>query len=156
MKKILFIALYILFHLFILREVRTGLFNLQMRGAQLDKVEQIPDLYIMNLHTRLIYFEYESDDYHKVWHYKMQFGMFFLIAMIALIAIEAGWRYYLILIGTHFAVMIISSVILIFGIHQNVMFLSISDLLSRYFIPFCSIGIASFAYLDTHRNTPST
>jgi hypothetical protein len=154
MKKFAFIALYILFHLFILREIRTGIFDLQMRGAQLDRVEAIPDLSIMNLHTRLIYFEYESIDYYKVWHYKMQFGLFFLIAMIALIALGAEWRYYLILAGSHFAVMLISSVILIFGIHQNVMLLSISDLLSRYFIPFCSIGIASFAYLDTHRNTP--
>lgn len=147
-KKITLITLYLLFHLFVMRDVRTWMFSSQFDADLIERVENSTNLRFEILDIRLVYFEYEKDDFHKFWHYKVPFGSFFLIGMVGLIVLNARRHYYFILIGIHVLVLLICSIIFMMDIAQYYQLLIITDLLSRYLIPLCSIGIIPLAFLE--------
>lgn len=152
-KKSAFIVAYLLIHLFILRGVRTELFAVQVELGNFETVSQkIEGLSVQKLGTRLVHFNYEQPDFQKVWQYKLPLGFYFLIAMLALILIGAELRFFYLLLAVHISVLIISAAILVWGMYASVWLLSVADLLSRYFIPFGSVGIACFAFINKRQH----
>ncbi|MFD2532777.1 hypothetical protein [Gracilimonas halophila] len=148
MKKTVLVTIYILFHLFVLREIRTNMFAWQTQTFVSDGVPQIEEVSINNLGTRLVYIEYETEDFQKIWHYKFPFGFFFLLGMIGLILIGSNKNFYLILTAIHLIVAIIAGFIFYYLIDQSVWWLAVCDMLSRYFIPLASIGIIPLSFLE--------
>ncbi|MEX0723187.1 MAG: hypothetical protein WD357_00610 [Gracilimonas sp.] len=147
MKKIALVGLYILFHLFILREPRTTLFSWQTEGFVQNKVEAIDQVSVKELGTRLIYVEYQTDNFEKILHYKFPFGFFFLLGIIGLILIGSDKGFYIILIGIHAFMIIVASLTFSLFVSQGVWSLVVCDMLSRYFIPLSSIGIIPLSLL---------
>lgn len=148
MRKVVFVSIYILFHLFVLREVRTPLFGLQTDSLVKENITEVEHVSVSDLGTRLIYLEYKNDEFQKIWHYKFPFGFFFLLGMIGLIIIGSNKNFYLILIVIHLFTAIIASLVFSFFIFQSVWWLTVCDMLSRYFIPLSSIGIIPLSLLD--------
>jgi hypothetical protein len=148
MKKAVLVSIYILFHLFILREVRTSFFGFQADALVYENTTDIENLSVNKLGSRLIYLEYQSDDFQKVWHYKFPFGFFFLLGMVGLILIGSNKNFYLILTAIHLIVAIIAGFIFYYLIDQSVWWLAVCDMLSRYFIPLASIGIIPLSFLE--------
>lgn len=147
MKKAVLVGLYIMFHLFVLREVRTSFFEVQTKYLVEEGISSIETISVNGLGARLIYLEYHADDFKKIWHYKFPFGFFFLLGMIGLILLGADKNFYLIIIGVHLIVTIMCTLIFSYLIYQNVWWLAVSDMLSRYFIPLSSIGIIPLSLL---------
>lgn len=148
MKKAILVGIYIVFHLFVLREVRTSLFEFQTDALVHQNITDVENLSVNKLGTRLIYLEYQSDDFEKIWHYKFPFGFFFLLGMIGLILIGSNKNFYLVLIVIHLFTAIIASLVFSFFIFQSAWWLTVCDMLSRYFIPLSSIGIIPLSLLD--------
>lgn len=148
MKKAIFVGIYILFHLFILREIRTSLFSWQTNALVQTNAQQIDEVSISDLGTRLIYIESKTDTIEKIWHYKFPFGFFFLLGMIGLILIGSDKNFYLILITIHVLAAVIATLVFSFLIYQSIWWLAVCDMISRYFIPLSSIGIIPLSLLD--------
>lgn len=149
LKKLIFVIIYALFHLLILREIRTALFSWQVNDEVIQNVDVNSHLLISNLDTRLVLFEYTKDDFHKFWNYKVPFGSFFFIGMIGLILLGAGKKYFLYLIGIHAFVLLTGTLIFRIDMMQHFRLLIITDLLSRYLIPLCSLGMIPLALIET-------
>jgi|AntRauTorcE11897_2_1112592.scaffolds.fasta_scaffold00349_4 hypothetical protein len=147
MKKTALVVLYILFHLFILREPRTALFTWQTEGFVQNHVENIDQISVKELGTRLINVNYQAGDFQKILHYKFPFGFFFLLGIIGLILIGSEKNFYILLIGIHAFTAIIASLTFSLLAGQSVWLLIVCDMLSRYFIPLSSIGIIPLSLL---------
>lgn len=68
MKKSVLVGIYIVFHLFVLREVRTSLFEYQIGFLVHDTITNVEHLSISKIDSCLIYPEYQSNDFRKIWH----------------------------------------------------------------------------------------
>lgn len=147
MKKTVLVVLYILFHLFVLREIRTAAFTWQTQSFVPEGVHQIEEVTVQKLGARLVYFEYESRFFNKVLTYKFPFGFFFLIGIIGLILIGSGKNLYLILVGIHIFTVIIASLIFSILVYHSIWWFTVVDMLTRYFIPLSSIGIIPLSLL---------
>lgn len=147
-KKIILIVLYVAVHFLIMRDVRTTAFSLQINALAEGGIEQVDNTTISKLGTRLIYFEYESQDFEKIWTYKLPFGFFFFLGIIGLILIGANKNYYFILIGIHLLISLIGALIFTFLVYKSAWMLAVSDLLSRYLIPLSSIAIIPLSLIE--------
>ncbi|MDZ7807891.1 MAG: hypothetical protein U5K71_12365 [Gracilimonas sp.] len=150
LKKIIWISLYLAFHLLILSEARTSLFKYQIGGIREYAVNSNSELTINRIDTRIIDFDYPKkiDSAEKVWTYKIPFGFFFLLGIIGMILVGSDRRYYIVLLTAHFVVLLLASLVFYLSINVNTWLLVINDLLTRYFIPVISIGAVAFALLE--------
>lgn len=152
MKKIIFIVLYVALHFLIMHDVRTAVFSFQTQELT-EKIEHVENTTISKLGTRLIYFEYNSENFDKIWTYKLPFGFFFFLGIIGLILTGANKNYYFGLIGIHLLVSIAGALVFTYLVYKSVWMLAVCDLLSRYIIPLSSIGIIPLSLLEKRRNT---
>lgn len=148
MKKIVLVILYVLFHIFILRGIRTALFTFQVESQLIQQVEKIENLSVFELQQRMIFLTYEKPGYTKEWEYKFPFGYFFLIAITGLILIGADKKFYMILIGIHLGSVILTSIIFAVSMYFSTWLLIVCDLLSGYLVPLSSLGIVPLAFLE--------
>lgn len=153
MKRVVLIALYILFHILFLREVRNVIFSAQINDTFLERIELSTTVHVEKLDIRLINFRFKEGDFQKVWHYKITFGSFFFLAMIALISLNSETKLFVILAGMHVTVIIISSLIFHIGTQWSFALLAVPDLLSRYIIPLVSLGLIPIAYIQNRQKT---
>jgi hypothetical protein len=150
LKKVLFIGLYIVIHFLVLSDIRTGLFQYQIRGVESNFASADKELIISRIDTRIIDF-IRTDDTRKTPHvitYKIPFGFFFLIGMTGLIVTTASRGKFVALILSHLTVLLIGSLVFYLSINVNTWLLAINDLLTRYFIPLISIGVVAYAVLE--------
>ncbi len=147
MKKILALSIYLLFHVYILRAVRTEIFSLQLNTKFQAKVENTSTVSILNLDARKVLFEYSSDSSKKILSYKVSFGYFFLFSIFGLILIGAGKQFFILIALIHFSDLVISSIVLKSAYLFSFKTLVICDLFSAYLIPSASIAIIPLAIM---------
>ncbi|MEX0720219.1 MAG: hypothetical protein WD059_06095 [Balneolaceae bacterium] len=135
-----------------MREIRTLLFSYQLNETLIERVENNPNLSFHQLDTRLVYFNYSSPDFQKYWHYKVPFGSFFFVSIVGLLAVGADRKYFYSIIIVHTTVLLITSAIFLLDVSTYYWLLIICDLLSRYLIPLCSIGMIPLAVIDKRRS----
>ncbi len=82
------------------------------------------------------------------WQYKIPFGSFFLFSMIGLIIIDSKRKHYYILTSIHLIGGVISFSFFVLGINTFTQFLVIPDIISRYLLPVCSLGVVALSYLE--------
>lgn len=145
--KLSLALLYFAFHILVSRPVRTTIFSLQVNPNLVQKVEQHPLFSFHTLDTRLFYIEYNQKDDHKIWHYKVPFGSFFLFGMLGLILIGAHKNMFFILILAHTLIFLITWLIFTTDILANPYLLNIPDFLSRYMAPLSALGIIPLAFM---------
>lgn len=150
LKKIILISLYLFLHFLVMSDVRTALFQYQVSEVKTYFSTKDSGTTINRVDTRIIDFDYpiagEATD--KVWTYKIPFGFFFLLGILGLIIIGSDRKYYVVLLSTHFVVLLMGSLVFYLAINVNTWLLAINDLLTRYFIPMVSISVVAFALLE--------
>lgn len=153
LKKFILISLYLLLHFLILTDVRTALFEYQISGVRTYYSTHDSVVTINRIDTRIIDFNYPESNKttEKVWSYKIPFGFFFLLGIIGLIIVGSDKKYYLVLLLTHFVVLLSGSLVFYLSINVNTWLLAISDLLTRYFTPAVSISVVAFALLEKRK-----
>lgn len=149
-KKLILVSIYLIFHFYILSDVRTHLFEFQTNGVVDYYTSQSTVTTIERIDTRIIDFNYPEsrNTTEKVWTYKIPFGFFFMLGMLGLLMIGSGKKYYLVLLTTHFVVLLTGSLVFYLSINVNTWLLAINDLLTRYINPLISIGVVAFALIE--------
>ncbi len=82
------------------------------------------------------------------WQYKIPFGSFFLFSAIGLIIIDSERKHYYILSLIHFIGGIVSFSFFVLGINVFTPVLIIPDIIARYLMPVCSLGVVALSYLE--------
>lgn len=149
--KTILVVLFILFHFTISRSLRTAIFQFQVPASLIENIENDAQLKIYDLSARLIYIELDSKEYHRVWSYKFPFGQFFLFGMLGLLIIGADKIMYYILIGSHFIIVLLSSIVFRLDVVQNWNLLNIPDFLSIYLAPLSAFGVVTLAFMYKKR-----
>lgn len=149
-KKVFWIGIYLLIHFLILSDLRTNLFQFQIKGVDEYFSTTTNELSISRIDSRIIDFVQTGDTRKsaKIITYKIPFGFFFLIGLVGLIAVGANRRMYLVLILSHLAVLLLGSLVFYLSINVNTWLLAINDLFTRYFIPLISVGVVAYAVLE--------
>jgi hypothetical protein len=153
LKKFCLISLYLLIHFLILTEVRTALFQYQISGVKFYYSSHDSEITINRIDTRIIDFNYpvSNKTTEKVWSYKIPYGFFFLLGIIGLIIVGSDRKFYIVLLLSHFVVLLMGSLVFYLSINVNTWLLAISDLLTRYFTPMVSISVVAFALLEKRK-----
>jgi hypothetical protein len=85
-------------------------------------------------------------------HIKVPFGLHFLLAIIGLVLISAKRSFYLYLLGVQVGGSLMALFCLYLGSLTIVQLLIISDLLLRYLVPLCSLGMVPLAFIDQRKS----
>lgn len=141
MNKFFVIILYLIIHFLVLSHIRNTVFSWQLGKGFIDKIEETDYISIRTLDTRLVYFDFHSENLSKTIHYKISFGFFFLIAIVFLILLGAGKKFFIFIVCAHFFDLILSSLLILISPTLGFGLLLICDLMSRYIIPLVSIGV---------------
>ncbi len=139
--KAILIAAYVLFHLYLLRPVRTVIFHFQVDESLVESVQKSQHLSFQTLDTRLAVFNYSEGHTEKHFSYKVPFGHFFFLGMIGLILIGADKKLFIILFSAHGFILISASFILMMDITENLYTLQFLDFLSTYLAPLSALGV---------------
>lgn len=94
---------------------------------------------------------WESEEGRKSLFVKVPFGLHFLLAVIGLIFLQAKKRYYHILFLIHFSGGIFSLLIVYLSGYVEFGLLIGADLMMRYLVPLCSLGIVPLALIEKKR-----
>ncbi|MEQ8523494.1 hypothetical protein [Gracilimonas sp.] len=149
------ISAYVLFHIYLLRPVRTAVFQFQVDEDFIESINESEGLSFQKLDIRLAVFEYTKDDVEKLFFYKVPFGSFFFLGIIGLILIGADAKFFGILISAHGFILLWSLIIFSMDIAQNLMLLHILDFLSTYLAPLSALGVIplSLYYKRLHHSS---
>jgi hypothetical protein len=151
------ITAYVLFHIYLLRPVRTAIFQYQVNEKVIDAVQTSNILSFQKLDTRLVVFEYSKDNTEKLFSYKVPFGYFFFLGIIGLILIGADKTYFIVLISAHGFILIVASTIFLMNIIHNPGMLHVLDFLSTYLAPLSALGITPLSlYYKRKNKSPDT
>lgn len=152
LKTLLFVLILVIYFMGI-RPIRSYVVKKQLDGLMTEK--ELPEHVILESNTpynaTMIYIIYKHRDFQKDWNYKFPFGMFFLFALLGLVAIAGDKRFYMYLIFVHIAGVILSNIFLYVGLKYSPWLIAITDLLTRYLIPLCSMGMVPLAYLEKRK-----
>lgn len=153
--KAALISVYVLFHIFLLRPVRTAIFQYQVNEVFVESITESEELSFEKLDIRLAVFEYQKDDVKKLFFYKVPFGSFFFLGIIGLILVGSDGKLFGILISAHGLILLGSLVIFSMDIVQNLMLLHILDFLSTYLAPLSALGVIplSLFYKRLHHSS---
>jgi hypothetical protein len=144
--KVLLIALYSLFHIYILRDVRNYIFEYQVSEKFIQNISDSDELSFQKLDTRLFYINYSSSDTQITWRYKVPFGSYFFLGIIGLILIGASFKYFYVFFSSHGGLLILSILLLKLNLETHLWPLVVIDFSSHYLIPLISIGIIPIAF----------
>ncbi|MBO6587217.1 MAG: hypothetical protein JJ953_13995 [Gracilimonas sp.] len=150
--KAVLIAAYVLFHIYLLRPVRTAIFQYQVDEKLVESVQESQYLSFQKLDTRLAVFEYSEGNSEKLFFYKVPFGSFFFLGMIGLILIGADKKFFIVLISAHSVILISASFVLMVDIVQNLSALHILDFLSTYLAPLSALGVIPLSLFYKRNN----
>jgi len=152
-NKTILISLYLIFHFFVISDVRTHVFEFQIIEVQTYYNSPNSEINIDRIHTRIIDFDYPDKEKgtEKVWTYKIPFGFFFLLGILGLLTVGSNRKYYIVLLVTHLVVLLAGSLVFYLSINVNTWLLAINDLLTRYINPMISIGVVAFALLEKRK-----
>lgn len=153
--KIGILLLYLLFHLTLMRTIRTAVFSIQANESIVTVMEENPNFKEFVLETRQLQVLYQNRNYEKYWSHKLPFGFFFLISISALIFVSRSWKPIYAIVGLHFMILLISWIFLYLGAFYKPQFLAVCDLLTRYLLPIVSLGIIPVVYLQNKSNSNS-
>lgn len=150
LKKLLLFIVIVLIYFLGIRNLRAVVHDLHFGSVLPDTyglVGESTNLTFYSQSTVSYTFVYQPDETEYIWIYKIPFDSFFLFAMLGLVFLNAKKDDYLILTGIHFTSGLISLLFLVLGIHFQHYLLLVPDLLSRYLVPLCSLGMVGLAYL---------
>lgn len=151
--KIGILLLYLLFHLTLMRTIRTAVFSFQANPSVVTAIEENPNYTEFILETRQLQVLYQNKNYEKYWIHKLPFGFFFLLSISALIFVSRSWKPIYAIIILHFVILIISWLFLYLAAFYKPQFLAVCDLLTRYLLPIVSLGIIPLVYLQNKSNS---
>ncbi len=150
LKKLLLFIVIVAIYFLGVRKVRSAIHDVHL-GSILPNtyglVEEDSNIAFFAQSSVGFTFYEQSEESSYNWQYKIPFGSFFLFSVLGLVLVGAGKNEYLILAGIHVISGLISFFFLAIGINFYHNFLLVPDLLSRYLVPLCSLGLVGLAYL---------
>ncbi|MEX0719389.1 MAG: hypothetical protein WD059_01895 [Balneolaceae bacterium] len=148
LSRILLTALILLVYFFLLRpirgEINQTIFPLVEQSIQ-ESDSQISYSQSGTVSNRI---EWGDISNPKELYLKIPFGLNFLIGIIGLILVKAENRYYWILAAIQLGGGIVAFASFYFGTVSSANFLIITDLIMRYLMPLCSLGIVPLAFIQ--------
>lgn len=146
------ITAYVLFHIYLIRPVRTAIFQQQVDDDMIHSVQENEHMAFQKLDTRLVVFEYAEGDVQKLFFYKVPFGSWFFVGMIGLILIGADKKYFVILIAAHAYILLSSAILFSMDVTSSILLLHLLDFLSTYLAPLSALGIIPLSLLLSSRS----
>lgn len=136
-------------YFFGLRNLRTVVFSGFMHPDRISSIESHPGLEVQKVEKRAIVFKHISksgNNSFREWKLIIPFGIYFLISVTGLIIIGAPYKYHLILAVCHAVAGAITGFSLVMAETGSTEWLMGGDMMARYFIPFCSLGLIALAF----------
>ncbi|WP_421775346.1 hypothetical protein [Gracilimonas sp.] len=153
--KVMLIITYVLFHLYLLRPIRTAVFQYQVDDELIESVQSSQYLSFQKLDTRLAVFKYSTGNAEKLFFYKISFGHFFFLGIIGLILFGAENKFYVVLIAAHGFILISATLIFWMDPIQHTWMFHVLDFLSTYLAPLSALGVIPLALFFNSRNKAS-
>ncbi len=153
LKKFLLIIIVVAIYFIGVRKLRAAIHDLHLGSilpTSYGVIDEDSEVTFFAQSSVSYTFYYQSDEANYIWMYKIPFGSFFLFAVLGLILVNAKKNDYLILVGIHLISGLIALLFLILGLNLQKYFLIIPDLLSRYLVPLCSLGMVGYTYLKNN------
>ena len=149
LKKAAFITVFTLIYFLGIRELRGVVHDLHLGTILPAEYGELQEGFWFYAPSSVSFAFYEeSEVIHKQWTYKIPFGMFFLFGCLGLIALGSRNNSYMYLVGIHFIGGMLSFIGLLLALTLSFKFLIIPDLLSRYLVPLCSLGLVALSYIQ--------
>lgn len=150
--KVVLIITYVLFHIYLLRPVRTYIFQHQVDNEMIESVQSSQSLSFQKLDTRLAVFKYSTGNTEKFFPYKIPFGHFFFLGIIGLILFGAENKLLVLLIAAHGFILIAATVIFWMDPILYPWMFHMLDFLSTYLAPLSALGVIPLALYHRRRN----
>lgn len=148
-KKIALAITFVLVYFFGIREARGIIHDFHLGTVLPEEYGVFSQDFLFTSPTSVSFSFYrETDIVHKIWIYKIPFGLFFLIAVISLILLQSDKKFFSYLVFVQIFLGFLSFIGLFLAKYVSITLLSIPDLLSRYLIPLCSLGLVALAYME--------
>ena len=149
------ITAYVCIHIYLLRPVRTAIFEYQVHDKIFHAVQENKQMACQKLDTRLVVFKYNHDQSEKLFYYKVPFGSWFFIGMVGLILIGADKKYFAILIAAHALILLSSAIIFSMQVTSSIHLLHLLDFLSTYLAPLSALGVIPLSYYNKREDQSS-
>lgn len=146
-KKVIHIAILLTAYLVIIRPLRTNLLLIQREPIMLA-LEDNPKQVLDNYHSTSVTFRYYWIGRERKVLYKIPFGRYFLLTTVFLIVFGFPRLYYVYLFGFHGLILIVSYIILIYGLGGLLILLTTLNFITHYITPISSFGILILAQLE--------
>lgn len=146
--KALIIILVVVAYILLLRPVRNTLFDVQFNSILTEEIRAEENIEILILEERAFIAAWPDSRPDVQWQYKIPFGIYFLVSLIALVILNGSRKLYLLLTGIHAAALIVAALLLWAAARWSPGFLTGTDLITRYLIPFCSLALIPLAYIQ--------
>ncbi len=142
LKKSLLVAFFILIYFLIIIPIRNHLAYYIYNYLSVANL----DTFFFKLQGRILVLGLV--DSIKVYPLKMPYDITFFISSIAFI-LQNNWKYLGLLTIIPLTGFVIALIFLLIGIHQciNILLIPI-DLIGRYMVPLCSLGLVALAYIQ--------
>ncbi len=140
LRSILLSFVLVSIYLFLFRDFRIYL-NIIIHNS-IDSTQILESLNIVKFQTRLWIYDHSSE-LQRIHTFRISFGYYFLLAIIGLSFLAQDRKPFLFLISIHLLFTLISIISLYIGLYSISMFLILSDVIARYIIPVCSLGLVA-------------
>lgn len=149
LRKALYIAVFVSIYFLGIREIRALIHDAHLGTVLPEQYGQISsELSFYPQSSVSFTFFKTGTEFKPEWQYKIPFGLFFLLAILGLISIGADNRMFVYLVSIHFAAGLLSFLMMVIAVNGLRSFIIIPDLISRYLIPLCSLGLVALTYLE--------
>ena len=139
-SRILLSLLVVLIYFIIWRPVRVGVTKKAVY-PQVKYLQEEQSTYQARLRSGALLIDYEYNNKSKQLQYRPQFGLFFLISLVALFFVsQAGWHY-LLLVGLHILASVLTYLCLMVGASGVELGFILTDAISGYLAPALSLAL---------------
>jgi hypothetical protein len=135
------VVLWVLFYLFVMREVRVTLTDTYASELHARAVSEYIDITHSTKSTAIQVVKQEQQ-------YRVQifFGQYLLLGLIGLLLVTVRWRLALFLVLLHLIASLINGMVLWLLATGSADFIFVSQALQRFIIPVLSLGVIPFGY----------